>query len=278
MVGMRKDPKVGGGVGGTCEVTRNQTQHSPSINIYGCVYTNDGVGLRKMIKLPRTKPNNNRGRIWVLTERWRPETHTFHLPCGECTITLEDVSLQLGMNVNGLPVTGPTYFDWDEMCGEFLGKVPIVGEDMRGCELKLNWLVENFSELPSDPTEIQLQQYYRAQILYIIGGKLIPDKSNTILTDIADVQLVWQTCIGRCVGLLNQMEKPWWVWGQTNLIFQGVPHGDLTGHKSRLDHMEANDFKCLPYETYINNLEREVRQDKKVWSACTALICFSIIE
>ncbi|KAF1886052.1 hypothetical protein Lal_00021333 [Lupinus albus] len=30
MVGMRKDPKVGGSVGGTCEVTENQTQHSPS--------------------------------------------------------------------------------------------------------------------------------------------------------------------------------------------------------------------------------------------------------
>ncbi|KAF1868161.1 hypothetical protein Lal_00018677 [Lupinus albus] len=30
MVGMRKNPKVGGGVDGTCEVTKNQTQHSPS--------------------------------------------------------------------------------------------------------------------------------------------------------------------------------------------------------------------------------------------------------
>ncbi|KAF1881835.1 hypothetical protein Lal_00015300 [Lupinus albus] len=29
--GLRRDPKVGGGVGGTCEVTRNQTQHSPSL-------------------------------------------------------------------------------------------------------------------------------------------------------------------------------------------------------------------------------------------------------
>ncbi|KAF1868124.1 hypothetical protein Lal_00018640 [Lupinus albus] len=31
MVGMTKDPKVGGGVGGTCEVTKNQTQHSPRL-------------------------------------------------------------------------------------------------------------------------------------------------------------------------------------------------------------------------------------------------------
>ncbi|KAF1874178.1 hypothetical protein Lal_00041624 [Lupinus albus] len=34
MVGMRKDPKVGGGVSGTCEVAKNQTQHSPSFTIY----------------------------------------------------------------------------------------------------------------------------------------------------------------------------------------------------------------------------------------------------
>jgi len=31
--------------------------------------------------------------VTTLVERWRPETHTFHLPIGECTITLEDVAL-----------------------------------------------------------------------------------------------------------------------------------------------------------------------------------------
>ncbi|MBA0618514.1 hypothetical protein Godav_027845, partial [Gossypium davidsonii] len=34
-------------------------------------------------------------------ERWRPETRTFHLPCRECIITLEDVQLQLGLPVDG---------------------------------------------------------------------------------------------------------------------------------------------------------------------------------
>ncbi|MBA0755547.1 hypothetical protein Gogos_022250 [Gossypium gossypioides] len=44
--------------------------------------------------------------ISVLVERWRPEMHTFHLPCGEYTITLEDVQLQLRLLVDGLVVTG----------------------------------------------------------------------------------------------------------------------------------------------------------------------------
>ncbi|KAH1056076.1 hypothetical protein J1N35_034141 [Gossypium stocksii] len=31
--------------------------------------------------------------ISTLVERWRPETLTFHLPFGKCTITLENVAL-----------------------------------------------------------------------------------------------------------------------------------------------------------------------------------------
>ncbi|KAH1097096.1 hypothetical protein J1N35_014017 [Gossypium stocksii] len=43
--------------------------------------------------------------ISILVEQRCPETHTFHLSCGECTITLKNVTLQLGLSVDGDVVT-----------------------------------------------------------------------------------------------------------------------------------------------------------------------------
>ena len=48
----------------------------------------------------------DRSLLTALVDRWRPETHTFHLPCGEMAPTLQDVTYLLGLPVAGDPV-GP---------------------------------------------------------------------------------------------------------------------------------------------------------------------------
>jgi len=49
--------------------------------------------------------------LTTLVEMWRLETHTFHFPLGETTITLEDVEHILGLPVDGEVVTGITTGD-----------------------------------------------------------------------------------------------------------------------------------------------------------------------
>ncbi|MBA0667922.1 hypothetical protein Goklo_000929 [Gossypium klotzschianum] len=62
--------------------------------------------------------------ISVFIERWRPETHTFHLPCRECTITLEDVQLQLRLSVDESVLTESTQSaDWRAVCYDLLGVI-----------------------------------------------------------------------------------------------------------------------------------------------------------
>ena len=114
--------------------------------------------------------------VTALVERWRPETHTFHFPTGECTITLEDVALQLGLRVDGLPAIGPTMFDWEDMCDTYLGIIPVKGESLVGSMVKLKWLRDNLLQLPEEPSEEQLHAHCRAYILGLIGGVLMPDK------------------------------------------------------------------------------------------------------
>ena len=48
----------------------------------------------------------DRSLLTALVDRWRPETHTFHLPCGEMAHTLQDVSFVLGLPLVGEAV-GP---------------------------------------------------------------------------------------------------------------------------------------------------------------------------
>ena len=90
---------------------------------------------------------------------------------------MEDVAFQLGLHVDGRPVTGPTYYDWEQMCVEYIGIVPPENA-LVGSTLKLKWLKVNMFNLPAEHTPQQLATHYKAYILGLIGVVLMLDKSG----------------------------------------------------------------------------------------------------
>ncbi|KAL5128735.1 Serine/threonine-protein phosphatase 7 long form [Glycine soja] len=121
----------------------------------------------------------NAALISAFIERWRPETHTFHLRCEEATITLQDVSVLLGLRSDGAPLIGSTNLVWADLCEELLGVRPQEGE-IEGSVVKLSWLAHHFSHINIDEGNVeQLQRFTRAWILRFIGGVLFVNKSSS---------------------------------------------------------------------------------------------------
>ncbi|KAH1082033.1 hypothetical protein J1N35_021794 [Gossypium stocksii] len=116
--------------------------------------------------------------ISALVERWRLKTHTFHFPCGECTVTLEDVALQLGLPIDGSAVTGVTVIAKPAaLYYSLLGVLP-ANTESKFTSLKFSWLKANFEHLSINATEHEVMCIARAYIMHIIGGVLIPDANN----------------------------------------------------------------------------------------------------
>jgi hypothetical protein len=60
--------------------------------------------------------------LTALVHRWSPETHTFHLPCGETTVMLQDITLILGLPIDGTPVSGMVSLGgWRDSVGAAIG-------------------------------------------------------------------------------------------------------------------------------------------------------------
>ncbi|KAK5838948.1 hypothetical protein PVK06_007696 [Gossypium arboreum] len=93
----------------------------------------------------------------------------------ECTITLEDVQLQLGLPVDGSTLTGSVQSaDWEAICYNLLSAIP---NNIYGGRSEMSWLRDTFPKLGNDSTEVQRIRYARAHILEMLGGYLIPDLS-----------------------------------------------------------------------------------------------------
>ncbi|WOH01072.1 hypothetical protein DCAR_0520451 [Daucus carota subsp. sativus] len=123
------------------------------------------AGFEWVFKLGQVK--HDRGLITAFIERWRPETHTFHLPFGEATITLED-----------------------DMIRDLLGLTPEQGDVRKNC-LRIGWLIGNFGNCArldeaAEDFDAQTIFHIRAHLLCVIGS-LFPDSSGNYV----NLNLLW---------------------------------------------------------------------------------------
>uniref|UniRef100_A0A7N2LHI2 Uncharacterized protein n=1 Tax=Quercus lobata TaxID=97700 RepID=A0A7N2LHI2_QUELO len=107
------------------------------------------LGLEGLLRQPGRELDH--GLITAFVERWRPETHTFHMPHGEITITLQDVEVILGLPVDGDAITEST---------------------------QKNWMQQVANPLSPNAEEDELHKYARCYILALLGDTIFMDKSG----------------------------------------------------------------------------------------------------
>ncbi|KAH1213048.1 Serine/threonine-protein phosphatase 7 long form [Glycine max] len=255
----------------------------------------------------------NASLISALIERWRSETYTFHMRCGECTITLQDVSVLLGLRVDGAPLIGPTNLYWADLCEELLGVRPHEGE-LQGSVVKLSWLAQHFSQLNNHDGDIQqLQRFTRAWILRFIGGVIFVDKSsnkvslrylqflcdfgqcNTYAWDLPCLLFYIERCVVPPITKLNQLEERCTTLApkRTPPVIENKPlrhrwlrrgnqhigNDDLIVFRRKLDIMKRHEFQWEPYTTTVMSALPPICLIGSVaWCAVVPLICFHVVE
>nr|XP_045090328.1 uncharacterized protein LOC120976102 [Aegilops tauschii subsp. strangulata] len=150
------------------------------------------AGLLPWIQLvSRSTPNLNAPLVSALADRWRPETHSFHLQTGEMTATLEDVSLITGLAIDGMPLCMSTDSDgWREQMIALIGMAPTEaeadveeGEEPKKKERKaagaaFTWIQANFAHCPADATDDVIQTHARVYMWHVVSRTLFPDSTG----------------------------------------------------------------------------------------------------
>ncbi|XP_068478444.1 protein MAIN-LIKE 1-like isoform X1 [Phaseolus vulgaris] len=124
----------------------------------------------------------DRGLLCAFVERWHAETNSFHLPVGEMTITLDDVS-----NLLHLPIVGQFYtqetLDSDSATDLLVEALRVdralASEETRHCRgahVRLSWLREVYQDACS---RRQWTVAARAYLLHLVGCTIFADKSAT---------------------------------------------------------------------------------------------------
>jgi hypothetical protein len=137
------------------------------------------TGLLPFVHLvSRSTPHMNPCAITTLGDQWRPETHSFHLPCGEMTVTLQDVSMILALPIKGEPVCRNTSSDgWREAMRDLIGNAPTREKMSAGAPY--SWIQRNFKKCPEGAGDEVVEIYARAYLWYVVSRVLFSDGTGS---------------------------------------------------------------------------------------------------
>ncbi|XP_039056332.1 protein MAINTENANCE OF MERISTEMS-like [Hibiscus syriacus] len=102
--------------------------------------------------------------IEALVERWRPEMYTFHFSNCKAMITLEDVTYQLGVHVNGALIVRQNNYDPTTLVYQVSGKLS-PSEFIDGYWVRMTWLESEFHVMVNS-TEDEVIFASRAYLLH----------------------------------------------------------------------------------------------------------------
>ena len=168
------------------------------------------TGLLPFITLvSRGAPNMNAAALTALVDRWRPETHTFHLRAGEMTPTLQDVSMILGLPIQGEPLCMNTASDgWRQQMEALIGMAPPEPEDKKDrtpAGANFLWIRTNFGTCPPEADEDTVRTYTRVYLWYMLSRTLFADSGGKL------AHWCW-------LKALTVLEHPW-SWGTAALAY-----------------------------------------------------------
>ncbi|XP_012833252.1 PREDICTED: serine/threonine-protein phosphatase 7 long form homolog [Erythranthe guttata] len=118
-------------------------------------------------------------------ERSQPATNTFHLPVGEMTITLDDVSTLVGLPVVGRTVScerliGDSKTKPSSLMFEMLGEYPDDVDKKKA--VKMEWLKTIFSEVTTRDSADKRTYAIRAYLLFLLSCTILCDKTGNMVS------------------------------------------------------------------------------------------------
>ncbi|XBH86018.1 hypothetical protein VPH35_073781 [Triticum aestivum] len=153
-----------------------------------------------VLQFKRRAPPVNHTALTALVDRWRPETHSFHLPCGELTMTLEDMAMISGLPIDGQADTGRvSVVNWRKQTGILIDVQPDDPQEGKAdtARVRHSWLKlvrGDTNPCPLGANDVVVQQYARAYLWYVLTKVVFSDATgNSALWMFLELLNNWDT-------------------------------------------------------------------------------------